>query len=48
MCCVNCGGSMVGDGYTLVRHCEYVDVDEDVECDAGPIYCDIDFGDTDN
>ena len=33
---------MIGDGYTVVLHCEYAD-DESyiyVECDGGPIYCD--------
>ena len=30
---------MVGDGYRTVRHCENVDVELDVEPDAGPIYC---------
>ncbi|MCK5016065.1 MAG: hypothetical protein KAS32_03250 [Candidatus Peribacteraceae bacterium] len=39
MSCENCGGTMVGDGYTLVRHCENVDVANDLEPDAGPIYC---------
>lgn len=37
--CKNCGGTMVGDGYKMVRHCEFVDVPFDVEPDAGPIYC---------
>ena len=31
---------MVGDGYHLVHHCEYVDIfDGYYEPDAGPIYC---------
>lgn len=30
---------MVGDGHTMVRHCEFVEVAFDVEPDAGPIYC---------
>lgn len=38
-----CGGSYVGDGVTMVRHCEYVDsTDEDclaAEPDAEPIKC---------
>lgn len=42
-CCKKCGGNMVGDGYTLVRHCEFADVDDDprapFEADADPIYC---------
>jgi len=39
MQCPNCGGNMEGDGYTIVRHCERVDVPNDVEPDAPPIYC---------
>lgn len=40
MACKTCGGTMVGDGYTLVRHCEFVDVSGGCfEPDAGPIYC---------
>ena len=42
-CCPHCGGSLVGDGYTLVRHCENA-VDDDriwsSEPDAPVIYCD--------
>ena len=41
MSCPICGGSMVGDGYTTLRHCEFAR-DEDVEgkeADAGPVYC---------
>ena len=37
--CKNCGGDMVGDGYTAVRHCEYVDPDPWLEPDADPVYC---------
>lgn len=37
--CPNCGGKMIGDGCTSVRHCENVDVPMDTEADAGPIYC---------
>ena len=39
MNCKTCGGTMVGDGYSSVRHCENVDVPMDVEPDAEPIYC---------
>lgn len=39
--CCNCGGTMVGDGYTIVLHCEYVDCPEDVEPDSKPIYCEV-------
>jgi hypothetical protein len=38
MNCENCGSQMIGDGYSNVLHCEYVDPDG-VEADAGPIYC---------
>jgi hypothetical protein len=37
--CPNCGGSMIGDGYTSVYHCEFTDPPEDCEPDSGPIYC---------
>jgi len=32
---------MIGDGFTLVRHCENVNDLQDKEPDAGPIYCDF-------
>jgi len=38
MSCKNCGGDMIGDGYTVVLHCEYSEVDY-LESDAGPVYC---------
>ena len=38
MSCKNCGGDMIGDGYTVVLHCEYAEVDT-LEPDAGPVYC---------
>ena len=37
--CPKCGGTMVGDGYTMVSHCENVDVPQGVEADAPAIYC---------
>ena len=40
--CPNCGGSLIGDGYTAVIHCENatdVDAIAEAEADAGPIYC---------
>jgi hypothetical protein len=39
--CPNCGGSMIGDGFTFVSHCEHAhDDDYWYEApDAGPIYC---------
>lgn len=39
MNCPNCGGEMIGDGYTIVRHCENVDIPLDIEPDADPIFC---------
>ena len=41
MNCKDCGGEMIGDGYTMVYHCEYTDEHEYEfhEPDAGPIYC---------
>ena len=33
---------MIGDGYKTVAHCEFVDVPEDIEPDADPIYCTLD------
>lgn len=42
MRCRNCGGTMVGDGYTTVYHCEFVDTSGMyLEPDAGPIYCEV-------
>lgn len=38
MTCPNCGGTMLGNGYTVVRHCEQVDV-QGIEPDAPPVYC---------
>lgn len=41
MSCPICGGSMIGDGHTTLRHCEFAR-DEDCdgkEPDAGPVYC---------
>jgi hypothetical protein len=41
MSCPICGGTMVGDGHTTLRHCEFAR-DEDIEGkepDAGPVYC---------
>ncbi len=43
MCCKNCGGDMLGDGYSEVRHCENVDViGEGYEPDANPVFCEPD------
>lgn len=42
MHCPMCGGTMIGDGFGAVIHCENVDRDiwGDYEPDAKPIYCD--------
>ena len=38
--CVNCGGEMIGDGYTMPLHCETLDIiGEGYEPDCNPIYC---------
>ena len=39
--CIKCGGEMIGDGYTDVMRCEYVDDIEGYEPDAYPLYCDF-------
>ncbi len=40
--CPECGGDLIGDGYTTVIHCEYTE--EEVYYyaapDEGPFYCD--------
>ena len=40
--CRNCGGDMVGDGYTTPYHCEFAEMPEGTEPDASPVYCDFD------
>jgi hypothetical protein len=38
--CSKCGGTIIGDGYAVVRHCENVDITGmTVEPDAGTIEC---------
>jgi hypothetical protein len=37
--CPHCGGYMIGDGYTTIRHCENADLPLDVEPDVDVIYC---------
>ena len=37
--CPVCGGDLIGDGYTMVYHCENVDVPLGVEPDDDPIFC---------
>ena len=43
MSCPKCGGDLIGDGYTVVIHCEYADESkyEYHEPDSDPIYCDF-------
>lgn len=38
--CIICGGDIVGDGYTIPRHCESVECPCDLEADAPPFTCD--------
>lgn len=48
MHCPNCGGYMVGDGYTERVHCERMSIfDEEVrgEPDASPVFCNPEPGD---
>lgn len=42
MRCINCGGVMVGDGFSAVLHCENVDYVGDREPDSRPVYCNAD------
>jgi hypothetical protein len=43
MPCPKCGGTLYGDGYTSVVHCEFADEAKyQYEApDAGPFYCDF-------
>lgn len=43
MTCEKCGGTMVGDGYTSVLHCEFAEeaTYDSLEPDASPVYCDF-------
>jgi hypothetical protein len=39
--CIDCGGEMIGDGYTTLSHCEYADI-QGMDCmapDEGPLPC---------
>lgn len=40
--CIKCGGTMIGDGYTSVVHCEFADNDElaYMAPDEAVVYCD--------
>jgi hypothetical protein len=37
--CVNCGGDIIGNGYTSVEHCENADLELGIEPDAELVYC---------
>jgi len=37
--CPVCGGRIIGDGYTTVRHCENVEAPEDAEPDGNTYFC---------
>ena len=39
--CKICGGAMIGDGYTVVLHCEFAEEEDydGLEPDAEPVYC---------
>jgi hypothetical protein len=39
MTCPNCGGKILGDGYTVVLHCEMVQDLPEVAPDSDPIFC---------
>lgn len=47
--CKDCGGDMIGDGYTVVEHCENAVEDSYWfnEPDSGPIYCGFEEPDPD-
>ena len=38
--CPTCGGQMVGDGYTVLRHCENSDPPDFIAPDSGIFFCD--------
>ena len=41
MTCKVCGGTMHGNGVTMIIHCENTDAGMwDIAPDAGPVYCD--------
>lgn len=37
--CIDCGSDILGDGFTIIYHCEYVEDLESFEPDAGTLYC---------
>ena len=46
--CPNCGGDIIGDGYTYVAHCENAEEEdyEFCEADAGTVLCRSEDDDT--
>jgi|LSQX01.2.fsa_nt_gb uncharacterized protein (DUF983 family) len=38
--CPNCGGTLLGDGFTVVLHCENAELPMDVEPDSDVVLCD--------
>jgi len=41
--CKKCGGTLLGDGYKSVEHCEFA-TDPEIDfmaSDEGPVYCDF-------
>lgn len=40
-CCHDCGGTLVGDGYTSVLHWEFYEGDICVAPDSSPLYCNL-------
>lgn len=40
--CRACGGTMVGDGHSAARHCEFLALPNDCDPSTGPFYCDGD------
>ena len=40
-CCPKCGGTMIGDNYTMASHCENAELPDGIEADGGPVYCDF-------
>lgn len=37
--CSNCGGEILGDGYTVVLHCENAEIPDCTEPDANTVLC---------
>ena len=41
MTCPNCGGNMIGDGFTAPVRCEFFDLKSDEPVDGSPLYCEL-------